>query len=202
VRFNPPPTWPPFAPGTEPTYPWQPTADLPPVPYGWQLWVAEEGETGEQPPSNHSWTFWIGAGIFLAGAISTWLSSGASGGFIWTGGLIFGVVLMIRGALEFRKRRQGGAPALGVVGKVGVAAALVLVVAAAGLAGTRFLQSENLSDGVGSCWVIEDDGSATLVPCIDAHDYKAVSEVDDPSQCPDDAYLEGDDGSALCIVED
>ena len=65
------------------------------------------------------------------------------------------------------------------------------------------LGQESLSASAGSCWHIDDEDTAQLVSCEDAHEYKAVSLVDDIEQCPGEIYLEGDDArNYLCLQQD
>jgi len=145
-----------------------------------------------------------GFAVFLAGAVSLIVSSGANGGFIWTGGLIVGVVMVVRGLL--RQRAASGttrAPLAGVA-KGAVAVAVVVAIGVGGYAATRFVEAESLTATAGSCWN-EDDGQALLVPCGGAHQFKAVSEVATDADCPATtiASIDSDHaGRVLCIVED
>ncbi|WP_026075282.1 hypothetical protein [Cellulomonas massiliensis] len=201
MRFNPPPSWPTPPAGWTPPEGWQPDASWPEPPPGWQLWLPdEEPAGGGWPPAE----VWVGFAIFVAGAVSLVVSSGAKGGFIWTGGLIFGVVLVVRGLL--RQRAQSGttrAP-LAAVAKGAVAVAAVVAIGVGGYAATKFVEAESLTATAGSCWN-EEDGQALLVACSGAHQYKAVSEVATQEDCPLTAVASVDSdhaGRVLCIEED
>jgi hypothetical protein len=201
MRYNPPPSWPTPPAGWTPPEGWQPDPSWPEPPPGWQLWLPDEEVTGGGWPPVE---VWIGFAVFLAGAVSLIVSSGANGGFIWTGGLIVGVVMVVRGLL--RQRAASGttrAPLAGVA-KGAVAVAAVVAIGVGGYAATRFVEAESLTATAGSCWN-EDDGQALLVPCGGAHQFKAVSEVATDADCPATtiASIDSDHaGRVLCIVED
>ena len=55
----------------------------------------------------------------------------------------------------------------------------------------------------GSCWTVGDGDMAEPVSCDSEHEFKAVSEVTTPDECPDEMYLEADaESGVLCLQED
>ncbi|NLF03507.1 MAG: hypothetical protein GX593_00580 [Actinomycetales bacterium] len=81
----------------------------------------EEAPSGRGPLA----TFGIGIVLILVGAGSLLASSGPRGGLLLTGALGFGVVLVARAVITFRKARAAGAPPLSTPVTAGVAIALV-----------------------------------------------------------------------------
>jgi len=208
VKFNPPPNWPAPPEGFTPEPGWTPDPSLPAPPPGWQLWVEDDvalaGETteGTRHYQQAVTSFWVGVGFFLAGAISTIVTSNSTTGIYWYGGMIVGVIALVRSFNAYRAARKGGAPSLAGAAKVVAVVGLVLVVGSGATAAAAFFGQESLSATAGSCWHIDDEANALLVSCDDTHEYKAVSVVSDLDQCSD-VYLEGDDaGSYLCLEED
>lgn len=51
MRFNSPPGWPQPPAGWEPPEGWKPDPAWPPMPEGWQLWLPDATDEGDQPPS-------------------------------------------------------------------------------------------------------------------------------------------------------
>jgi hypothetical protein len=208
LKFNPPPNWPLPPEGFRPEPGWTPDPSLPPPPPGWQLWVEDDvalaGETteGTRHHKQAVTSFWVGIAFFLAGAISTIVTSNSTSGVYWYGGMIVGVLSLVRAFTAYRSARKDGVPALTGVGRTIAIVGLVLVVGTGVTAVASFFGQEKLSETAGSCWHIDSDDSAVLVSCDDAHEYKAVSEVSSLEDCPGEAYLEGDDGSFLCLQED
>ena len=49
-------------------------------------------------------------GFFLAGAISTIVTANSTSGIYWWGGIIIGVIALVRAFTEFRAARKDGAP--------------------------------------------------------------------------------------------
>ena len=208
MKFNPPPNWPASPEGFTPGPDWAPDPALPPPPPGWQLWVEDgvplPGETTQSQRHHKQATtsFFVGVAVFLAGAISTIIAS-SNGGFLWYGGMIFGVIVLVRAFVTYRASRKDGAPALSSLAKGVVAVGLVAVLGTGVVAATRFISTETTNDAVGSCWHVTTEGDASLVSCDDEHEYKAVSEVDNEADCPNDEYLEASDGQGvLCLQQD
>ncbi|MGY4644576.1 hypothetical protein [Cellulomonas sp. URHB0016] len=211
MKLNPPPNWPTPADGwpTDPS--WTPDPTLPEPPPGWQLWVDDDapvaGEATEARRNHRQavGTFWFGIALFLGGAISTIIASGANGGIIWYGGMIFGTVLLFRAFAAYRSSRKEGAPALTLLGKAATAVGVIACLAVGATAVSSLVKAESIPEGAGSCWTVGDDEEAVAVSCDDDHEYKALTEVATPDLCPEESasYLEGeDDTSVLCIVEE
>ena len=117
--------------------------------------------------------------------------------------MIVGVIGLVRAFTEYRTARKDGAPNLTGLAKGIVAVGLVAVLGTGAVAASSFVSSESLETGVGSCWTVGDDEMAEPVSCDSDHLYKAVSEVSDPEQCPDEMYLEADaENGVLCLQED
>ncbi|KQY22886.1 hypothetical protein ASD16_09750 [Cellulomonas sp. Root485] len=209
MKFNPPPNWPTPPEGFVPEPGWTPDPTLPAPPPGWQLWVEDDvalpGETTEATRHYKQATtsFFVGVGFFLAGAISTIVTANSTTGIYWWGGMIVGVIGLVRAFTEYRTARKDGAPNLTGLAKGIVAVGLVAVLGTGAVAASSFVSSESLETGVGSCWTVGDDEMAEPVSCDSDHLYKAVSEVSDPEQCPDEMYLEADaENGVLCLQED
>ncbi|WP_456845465.1 LppU/SCO3897 family protein [Cellulomonas sp. P5_C6] len=210
MKFNPPPNWPPPPEGFTPEPGWTPDPMLPAPPPGWQLWVedsvplAGESTNAARHHKQAVTSFWVGIAFFLGGAISTVVTSNSTTGVYWYGGMIFGVASLVRAFTAYRSSRKEGAPAIKGGARAVAIVGLVLVVGSGVSAAAAFFGQETLSDTAGSCWHIDGDDNALLVSCDDDHEYKAVSEVDDPEQCPDEMYLEGEgeSSSVLCLQED
>ncbi|MEZ0446509.1 LppU/SCO3897 family protein [Cellulomonas sp. ICMP 17802] len=208
MKFNPPPNWPSPPEGFTPEPGWTPDPSLPAPPPGWQLWVEDDvALAGETTEASHHYkqartAFWVGIAFFLAGAVSTIVTSNSTTGVYWYGGMIVGVLSLVRAFTAYRSARKEGAPSLSGVAKTVAIVGLVLVVGSGATAAAAFFGQETLTETTGSCWHIDSDESAVLVSCDDPHEYKVVSEVDDIEKCPADAYLEGDGGTFLCLQED
>jgi hypothetical protein len=209
MKFNPPPNWPAppegFAPGPD----WMPDPSLPAPPPGWQLWVDDDvALPGETTDAGRHYkqavtSFWIGIGFFLAGAISTIVTANSTTGIYWYGGMIVGVLSLIRAFTAYRSARKEGAPNLTGLAKGVAVVGLVLVVGSGVTAAASFASAESVEAGTGSCWTVGADDMAEAVSCDDDHEFKAVSEVSDADECPQDVYLEAEDGSGiLCLQED
>ncbi|WP_421742514.1 hypothetical protein [Cellulomonas sp.] len=209
MKFNPPPNWPAPPEGFSPEPGWTPDPSLPAPPPGWLLWVEDDvtlaGETteGTRHHKQAVTSFWVGIGFFLAGAISTIVTSNSTSGVYWYGGMIVGVISLVRAFAAYRSARKEGAPSLRGTARIVAIVGLVLVVGTGVTAAASFFGQESLSATAGSCWHIDDEDTAQLVSCEDAHEYKAVSLVDDIEKCPGEIYLEGDDaGTYLCLQQD
>jgi len=208
LKFNPPPNWPAPPAGFTPEPGWTPDPSLPAPPPGWQLWVEDHvtlpGETteGTRHYKQAITSFWVGIAFFLGGAISTIVTAHSTTGFYWYGGMIFGVIALVRAFTAYRAARKDGAPSLSGLAKTVAIVGLVAVVGSGVTAAAAFIETESLSETAGSCWHADDDGMAVVVSCDDTHEFKAVSEVTDAAQCPSDLYLEGDGDSVLCLEED
>ena len=209
MKFNPPPNWPSPPEGFHPEPGWTPDPTLPAPPPGWQLWVEDDvalpGETteGTRHYKQATTTFFIGVGFFLAGAISTIVTSNSSSGIYWWGGMVVGIISLVRAFAAYRSARKEGAPALSGLAKGVAVVGLVLVLGTGVTAATSFISAESLETGVGSCWTVGADDMAEAVDCGSDHQFKAVSEVSTADECPQDLYLEAEDGSSvLCLQED
>ena len=209
MKFNPPPHWPTPPEGFVPEPGWTPDPTLPAPPPGWQLWVEDDvvlpGETTEAKRhyKQAMTSFFVGVGFFLAGAISTIVTAHSTTGIYWYGGMIVGVIGLVRAFAEYRSARKDGAPNLTGLAKGIVAVGLVAVLGTGAVAATSFIETETMATGVGSCWTIDDEGMAAAVGCDSDHQFKAVSEVSNAEQCPDDMYLEADaESGILCLQED
>ena len=118
MKFNPPPNWPTPPEGFVPEPGWTPDPTLPAPPPGWQLWVEDDvllpGETTEATRHYKQATtsFLVGVGFFLAGAISTIVTANSTTGIYWWGGMIVGVIGLVRAFTEYRTARKDGAPNL------------------------------------------------------------------------------------------
>lgn len=152
-------------------------------------------------------TFWIGVAVLVGATVSTILASGDGGGIIWTGGFIFGVVLLVRAAVAYRGARRAGAPAYSARGWLGAAGGVAACVVAGVVAVASYASPgsvmPHVATGVGSCWV-EDGEFLTAVDCGDAHGFTAVQQVDVVDSCPLEStwYVEADDSGFLCLRED
>ena len=63
--------------------------------------------------------------------------------------------------------------------------------------------TESIDTDAGSCWTVGENDEAKPVSCDDEHQFKAVSEVSNADQCPDDLYLEATaESGVLCLQED
>jgi hypothetical protein len=154
-------------------------------------------------------TFWIGVGVFVAGAVSLTIASGDGGGYIWTGGLLFGVVLLVRALIAYRGARSAGAPAYSGRGRVALIAGLVACVSAAGTAGIAYAVPGSITPhattGVGSCWAESDDSDLLdAVDCGAEHQYAGTAIVDVVDDCALDSvgYVEAEEGGYLCLRAD
>lgn len=210
VRYNPPPTWPTAPEGWQPPPGWEPDPSWPAAPEGWQLWVEDEDEDGAEEAALAAAhraqavkTFWIGVGVFVAGAISTIVASGSSGGIIWYGGMIFGAILLFRAVTAYRASRSAGGAALGAQGKGLAVAGVVACLVVGGVAVSMWAESESLEPTAGSCWKVDGE-QAVLIGCSHAHDFRAVQVVKDEAQCPQTAvgWVEGDGTDLVCLAED
>jgi hypothetical protein len=209
MKFNPPPNWPTPPEGFTPEPGWTPDPTLPAPPPGWQLWVEDDavlpGETTESTRlyKRARTSFLVGVAFFLAGAISTIVTAHSTSGIYWYGGMIVGVIALVRAFTEFRAARKDGAPSLNGLAKGIVAVGLVAVLGTGVVAASSFIETETMETGVGSCWTVGDDDMAQPVACDSDHQFKAISEVSTPEQCPDDLYLEADaESGILCLQED
>lgn len=152
--------------------------------------------------------FWIGVAVLVGATVSTILASGDSGGFIWTGGFVVGIGLLIRALVAYRGARGAGAPAYSARGWLGAAGGLVACVVVGVVAVVSYAAPgtvlPHVATGVGSCW--DDAGDAYLEPvdCGDPHAYLAVEQVAVADSCPVEAawYVEADDSGFLCLRED
>ncbi len=204
MRYNPPPTWPAAPEGWRPPPGWEPDPSWPAAPEGWQLWVEDEDSQDAVAAGHRAQavkTFWIGAGVFLAGAITTIVASGSGGGFIWYGGMIFGAILLFRAFMTYRASLSAGGAALGARGKGVAVAGLVACLAVGGLAIGKWAESESLTPTTGSCWKLDGD-DAVLIGCSNAHDFRAVGVVKDEAQCPETTvgYVQGDGTDLVCLA--
>jgi hypothetical protein len=146
-------------------------------------------------------TFWIGLGVVLLGAGSLVVAlARRSGGVVWTGGIVFGAIIIFRAITGYVRARRAGAPGYGARGWLAVVGGFV---GTGALVGVAFLVAGGLPGGMsasqlGTCW----QGSYMLeqVSCSDDHDYRVVQVVDDLDDCPASVedYLEDGD-SYLCL---
>ncbi|NYI58520.1 hypothetical protein [Cellulomonas soli] len=164
------------------------------------------GEEGAKALRGAVLTFWAGVAVLVLGGGSALLASDR-GGVVWTGGLIFGVILLVRSFAAYKTARGAGAPALGRPGWALAAVGLVAAVGV-GLAGAgQFLDAKmsepTEAEATGSCWEVVDNSTMQQVACDSDHEFLAVGEVSDPEQCSLDAtaYVELDD-SFLCLADD
>lgn len=153
-------------------------------------------------------TFWIGVAVLFGATVSTILASGDSGGFIWTGGFVVGLGLLIRAVVAYRAARRLGAPAYSARGWLGVAGGLAACLAVGVVAVVSYASPgtvlPHVATGVGSCWNQADDEYLEPVDCGDAHAFLAVEQVAVLDSCPVEAawYVEADDSGYLCLRED
>ncbi|QTE30380.1 hypothetical protein [Pengzhenrongella sicca] len=151
-------------------------------------------------------TFGAGVACFVIGAGSSIVASQSSGGgVIWTGGVLFGVVLFWRAwRLHRAAHEYGGTPSSLAKLVVGVGA-----VACLGLGGTALFQyfaPTEIGGAAGSCWNDSEGGMLQEVSCGADHTYKVASWVTDPDTCPlsSEFYVEVEDTDANfdCLTED
>ncbi len=153
-------------------------------------------------------TFWIAIAVLVGATVSTILASGDSGGIIWTGGFVFGLVLLVRAAVAYRAARRAGAPAYSSRGWLGAAGGLVACVAVGVVAVVSYAAPgtvlPHVATGVGSCWDEADGEFLEPVDCGDPHAFLAVEQVEVLDSCPLEAawYVEADDSGYLCLRED
>ncbi|AEI13248.1 hypothetical protein [Cellulomonas gilvus] len=204
MRYNPPPNWPAAPEGWQPPPDWQPDPSWPEPPPGWQLWVEGDAPSPQQDHRKGMLvTFWIGIALFLAGAISTIVASGSGGGVVWWGGMIFGAVLLFRAGGIYRASRGAGAPALSKPGLGVAAVAVVAALVVGGVAVAKYVEAENLTASVGSCWKSGDGDETILVPCSGSHEYRATAVVTNEAECPATTYGSiAHEGKILCVEED
>ncbi|MGN8244510.1 hypothetical protein ACTHAM_001413 [Cellulomonas soli] len=196
-----------------PTDPAAPTADAGPSAPVYGYAGAEiappavaPGDEGAKALRGAVLTFWAGVAVLVLGGGSALLASNR-GGVVWTGGLIFGVILLVRSFAAYKAARGAGAPALGRPGW-GLAAVGLVAAVGVGLAGAgQFLDAKmsepTEAEGTGSCWEVVDNSTMQQVACDSDHEFLAVGEVTDPDECSMDAtaYVELDD-SYLCLADD
>ncbi|HEY0216809.1 MAG TPA: hypothetical protein VGC57_10500 [Cellulomonas sp.] len=199
------------APGAVPGYPGGPT-DLPGAAPGFPGGgvPAAGGAASTTPRSVElqgvTTTFWAGVVVFLIGAGSAYLAAGGRVGVIWTGGVLFGVVLMLRAGIAYLRARRAGAPGYHARGWSAAAAGIALCVVGALAAFSASTSPGTLpgtsSTEVGTCW----SGSLSLrrVDCDDPHDFIGVQVVDSPQECATglEDYLDADGGGYLCLRQD
>jgi hypothetical protein len=146
--------------------------------------------------------------VLVGATLSTILASGDSGGIIWTGGFIFGIVLLIRAAVAYRGARRVGAPAYSPRGWLGAAGGVVACVAVGAVAVVSYASPgtvmPHVATGVGSCWNEAAGEFLEPVDCADEHAFLALQQVTVVDACPLDAtwYVEADDSGFLCLRED
>lgn len=151
-------------------------------------------------------TFWAGVAVLIIGGGSALLASNR-GGVVWTGGLIFGAILLVRSLASYRASRAAGAAALGTAGWVvtGVALAASAGIGLAGLASFIGAKASEPTEAetTGSCWHVEDESSMLQVACDSDHEFIAISEVGDVQECSLEAtaYVELD-STYLCLADD
>jgi len=59
-----------------------------------------------------------------------------------------------------------------------------------------------LNTEVGSCWHVTSDDEAVAVSCDDAHELKAVAEVDSEAECTEDqAVIQAEDSDRVLCLE-
>lgn len=207
MRFNPPPNWPAPPEGWVPPAGWTPDPSLPPPPPGWRLWI--EGEplasvTEADHQRKHAVrSFWIGIAFFVASSVAIYVASRNGGGVIWYGGLVVGIASLVRAVVSYRSSRASGGPALTSRAMAVVGVALLVSVVAGGVAASSWVESESLTATVGSCWKLDGD-DAVAVPCSASHSYRAIAEVTDEAQCPQQyvGTVQGDAGKLLCVADD
>ncbi len=150
--------------------------------------------------------FWAGVVVFLIGAGSAYLAAGGRVGVIWTGGMLFGVVLMVRAVIAYLRARRAGVPGYGARGWSGALGGIAVCVVGALAAVSAHASPGSLpgtsATQVGTCW----SGTSMLerVGCDDDHDFVGVQVVDSPQDCVADAqdYLDAEGGGYLCLRED
>lgn len=77
-RFNPPPGWPPVAPGWTPAPDWKPDPSWPPAPAGWQLWVPNTPKAKGSWFGRHKILTAVGGLVVLIVVIAAATSGGGS----------------------------------------------------------------------------------------------------------------------------
>ncbi|HEY0187948.1 MAG TPA: hypothetical protein VGC67_10705 [Cellulomonas sp.] len=165
-------------------------------------------EAGRAERRSATLLFWIGVVVFTIGGVSLILASGDGGGFIWTGGLLVGTVMLIRSLLGYRGARKAGAPSFATRGWLGMAGGLVVCAAVAAVAAVAFLVpgsvTPHATTGVGSCWALSGSTMLEAVDCGSDHDYTGVQVVSSLDGCPLDAtmYVTADEGGYLCLTAD
>ncbi|WP_146192406.1 hypothetical protein [Cellulomonas sp. WB94] len=159
-----------------------------------------------------AWTlFLIGVAAFLLGAGSAILAARSrSGGTVWTGGMIVGVLFFWRALGAYRAARSDDSRAH-PVGRVVVVGALVLCVAVGVTALVQITHKPDASpiagsEAIGGCWndTTGDDGAAMLEPvaCSSSHDYVIAEIVTDAGLCSVDSpfYVELASTRFGCLV--
>lgn len=149
--------------------------------------------------------FALGVLVFVIGAGSALYAAGSSGGgTIWTGGMLFGLVLFWRAWRMHRAVRSVGGRG-GTIGRVAVAggavACLVVGVFALGAMGDD--SAPSAGELTGSCWSNAADDMLDEVPCDGPHDYRVISEVSDVATCPENSpYYVELPSTFGCLVDD
>jgi hypothetical protein len=197
---------------TAPAAPW-PTS-VPPASAGFldpAAFGVPDGPTREaalQARRSATRWFWIAVAVLVGATVSTILASGDGGGFIWTGGFLVGVTLVVRAAVAYRDARRSGAPAYSVRGWLAAAGGAAAVTVAGVVAVTAYVSPgsvmPHVATGVGSCWVVDGSEYLTAVDCGGAHEYTAVEQVAVLDTCPLEAiaYVEAEDDGYLCLEAD
>jgi hypothetical protein len=146
-----------------------------------------------------AWTlFLIGVAAFLLGAGSAIMAArSSSGGTVWTGGMIVGVLFFWRAFGAYRAVPRDGVRA-NPTGRVVVVGALVACVAVGATALVQITHTSDRgpiagSEAVGGCWndATGEDGSPMLGPvaCSSSHDYVISEIVTDTALCSADSSL-------------
>ena len=148
---------------------------------------------------------WAGLAWWLVGAggIAFSLTSTSFSVFYWYGGLIASLFAWYR-AFRFSKQAQAaGAPKATLKQRVPLLVAAAVVIVSSVIVVPEYIHVNN--PGVNTCWGTADDGSSMPVACFaPGADYKAVSLVNDPSECPaeSDTYFKPDASESryTCLV--
>jgi hypothetical protein len=123
----------------------------------------------------------VGVAFMVAVAVILRVSDSLGLGRLWTGGLLIGILCLVRGFLSYRKAVREGAPGFGALGWTAVVVALAVGLGSGVLALRDTFGGSQVA--VGDCF--DDEGaSVRKTACWGDHDYVVVDVVTSLNQCP------------------